>query len=319
MMGQDKIKRFIRKYPGYVLAVCVGQLFLSLAFLAVILFEGRAFDNLRTAGEKQAEAAFSSVMHQMALAAEAEDLSVGQKKLILYGKAEAAMDSLAGTGYGEPLKRRVTEVLNEISRHMLEAPLTEELLFREERSFLGLFREGDAEDACRVYSDRLASGETEVGTEQKYSGQVGLYAKPMEVLESANRLFGVRGILSEEKGAMAGTRLFSCKNAYAVMNAAENYPLEAAIWLPEGGDSTGGESVSYTADGCYALARTFLTEQYPKKIFRRLSPLTETEGEDYGEVLFGDGEGMTVTVRISKASGRLLSLLTEGLLHVSAR
>ena len=98
MMGQDKIKRFIRKYPGYVLAVCVGQLFLSLAFLAVILFEGRALDNLRTAGEKQAEAAFSSVMHQMALAAEAEDLSVGQKKLILYGKAEAAMDSLAGTG-----------------------------------------------------------------------------------------------------------------------------------------------------------------------------------------------------------------------------
>jgi len=83
-MVTDKIKLFIRKYPGLILAVSVGQMFLSILFLWVIFYDNRTVSLLRSAAEKRAEAEFASELHQMELAAEADDLTDDRKKLILY-------------------------------------------------------------------------------------------------------------------------------------------------------------------------------------------------------------------------------------------
>lgn len=304
MMVTDKIKRFIRKYPGLMLAFSAGQTVLAVLYLWMIFYDNRTMLLLRSSAEKRAEAEFSSEMHQMELAAEAEDLTDGQKRLILYGKAEAAVGNLAETGYDEGLKRTVTEALHGISRHLLESPTAEELLSAEERFFLHLFGGRETEEAYKMYvpvfEETEALSEREDGKEKHHRFTV-IYPGEKEVERLANRLFGVSGILTEKTEMGDRKRLFSCKNAYAVMDAAENYPLEAGIFLPIGEEK-------YTAAECTALAQRFLEEVYPKKIIRRLSLVRETEDIGYGEAVFGSEDGSTVTVRISKSSGKMIFL-----------
>jgi len=306
-MVTDKIKLFIRKYPGLILAVSVGQMFLSILFLWVIFYDNRTVSLLRSAAEKRAEAEFASELHQMELAAEADDLTDDRKKLILYGKAEAAMERLAETGYNEKLKRTVTQALNGICRHLLEGPMTEEILSSEERSFIHLFGELNTEEAYRRFTPdgaNFLSSARMVGDAERTRHFSEIYASQKDVERFANRLFGIEGVLEEKKGVGERTRLFSCKNAYAVMNAMENYPLEAVIFLPPGEDV-------YTVAECTEFAKRLIEDVYPNKITRRLSLLGESDGEGYGETVFGSADGSTLTIRISKSSGKMISLRTE--------
>lgn len=304
------IKRFIRNYPGLILAFSAAQLFLSVVFLAVIYYNCRTLQTIRSADETRAEAFLASALHQMELTAEDSSLSDSQKRLIFYGKSQSAAEALAGTGYDEAVKRKVTEALNGISRHMLEENLTDELLLAEERSLIRLFEENDTADACRMYFDQESGTALAAETEVKptLSNHPELYAGKGEMRETANRLFGVRGILTEEETQGAAV-LFSCKNAYALIHPAYNIPLEAAIYLPAG-------ELNYTADQCFVFAGQFLEEVYPKKLYRKLSPLRQTDGDSFAEVVFGGSEGETVTVRISKSSGRMILLETKGLEHL---
>ena len=86
--------------------------------------------------------------------------------------------------------------------------------------------------------------------------------------------------------------------------------MEAEIFLPAGEEC-------YTAEECLVRAKAFLEEVYPKKIHRALSEIGEREGDGYFEIVFGGAEGQAVTVRMSKSSGRMIRLHTEGLEHVA--
>jgi len=307
----DKIKKTIRQYPGIALALGVGQLFLSVLFLCVIFFQCRTVEHLRTSSENRAAAEFSSDLRQLEAAAEAEDLTEGQKRMIFYGKSNAAVNALAETGYGEEIKRTVTAALNGICRHMLEDTGAEELLSAEEMELIRLLNRGEAAEACRIYGETYGlmgeNAEVTSTAERKVLTQAELHcADKKKAEEGANRLFGVRGVLSEEKGPWGGTYCFSCKNAYAVMSASDGIPLEAAFYL------SGGDMV-YTAEECYALAARFVEEAYPRRIYRKLNPAEELEGEGYGEVVFSGSGGERVRIRISKANGRLVFLSAEGI------
>lgn len=311
-MGIQKIRKFIRRFPGYVLAVLAVQFLLSAVFLSVIYYHACALQRTRLSAEARAEAEFASEVHIMELTAEDNTLTDGQKRLILYGKSQSAVGALASTSYGDDLKRTVTEALNGISRHMLEENDREDLLLSHEVDFLHLFGEESAEEAYEEYLDsmggELLSVETEKAGESRPQN-LELFKGKREIYESANRLFGVTGILTEENWERKGALLFSCKNAYAVMHQGGCFPLEAEIYLPAGEEK-------YTAEECLSLAKGFLEEVYPKKIYRALSEASERDGDGFFEIVFGGGEGHFVTVRISKSSGRMIRLHTEGLEHV---
>ncbi len=298
------IKQFIRKYPGYVILFTGAQLALSVVFLAVIWYHARTLQLFRASAENRAEAVFVSELVQMERAIGDEALTEDGKRLVLYGKTQSAVGALCGTGYSERIKSRVTEVLNGISQHILESGGTEVLLSEEELTFLRLLEEGDGEGAYRMAADGKKGLRAWNESEEKTRIQETFFENKREVWAAANRLFGVRGILSESRTSRGGTVLYSCKNAYAVMVTEENYPLEAAICLPV------GEEV-YTTAECVVLARSFLEDVYPRKIYRKLSEVSERDGGSYAEVVFSGGD-RSVAVRISKSSGRMILLQTMG-------
>lgn len=300
------IKNFIRRYPGYALIVIGCQLFLIAAFLAVIFFSVKTIDTLRTSGEVRYTAAFLSDMRDMESLAEDSTIRDAQKRLMLYQKAHSAVESLTETGYTETVKRTITEALNGISRHLLEnnGEADELLLNEKELDFLHLFGNQDIEAACEAYLSRINEP---AATEETITAELRAFRfSSVESLDAANRLFGVNRILTEWKSPTGRERIFSCKNAYAVINAGETYPLEAAIFIPF-------RNAVYTTAECRAFAESFITDVYPKKIYRTLSLTGETDFPDRVEVVFTGKGNRTVTVGISKATGRMISLETTGL------
>ncbi len=294
------IKEFIRKYPAFALLFAAAELGLCAAFLLVILRQDRALHRIRDSAEKRAEAVFRSECHGMDGILEDETLSDDGKRMLLYGKIQSAAEALCGTGYGEDIKRGVTEALNGISRHLLAM---DGALSEEELDVLRLLGEGKSGEACRRAAETGITGRT-VSVEAESALPIPHEAAGNEKKrrDTANRLFGVRGVL-KETGSSGAT--YSCKNAYAVIHGEEGYPLEGAYCSRE-------REPRYTTEECTVLAKKFLEDFYPRKIVRRLTEITERDGGDYGEVTFTDGEAW-VTVRIGKGSGRVILLQTAGL------
>jgi len=305
-----RIKGFIRRFPGYAMVIMGAELALAAFLLTVVYLDARTLSTLRTSHETKAEAVVASELHSMELTLRDEGLSGDQKRLILYGKAQSAMEALAGTGFSGGLKQRVTEALNGFSLRILEENSSEELLRWNDEigAVLSLFASADGESMGGSTRSRENSTQSaavrSVETPKMKLDEI--YTPKREVMKAANRLFGVSGVLSEQESLRKGMYLFSCKNAYAVMNAAENYPMEASVSLPQG-------DAVYTAVECGVFARSFLEEAYPRKIYRRMSVVGERELGDFCEVVFQGWDGETVTVRISKSSGRMIRLSTEGL------
>lgn len=300
------IKNFVRRYPGYALIVIGCQLFMITAFLAVIFFNAKTIHTLRTSGEIRYTAAFLSDMRDMKSLVDDNTTPDAQKRLMLYQKAHSAVESLTETGYTETVKRTITEALNGISRHMIENDgETDALLLNEnEIDFLRLFGNQDIEAACETYLSRMNESDT---VEEPITAEIrSFFFRSGESLDAANLLFGVRNILTEWKSPTSRGRIFSCKNAYAVINAAETYPLEAAVFIPF-------HKAVYTPAECRAFAESFITDVYPKKIYRTLFVSGETDFADRVEVVFTGKGDQTVTVGISKETGHMISLETTGL------
>lgn len=299
------IKNFVRRYPGYALIVICSQLLLLAAFLAVIYFNVQTIQTLRSSNEVRYTAVFLSDMRDMHSLADDNTMPDEQKRLMLYQKAHSAVESLTETGYTENIKRTITEALTGISRHMLESREADELLLNEsEMDFLRLFGNTDIEAAFETYTSMM--GEPDTPEAEAPADSHLFFASRKESMDMANQLFGVKNTLTQGKSPADREYLFSCKNAYAVMNAAETYPLEAAVYVPF-------TQAVYTAAECRAFAESFITDVYPKKIYRSLSVSGETDLDDRVEVVFTGKGGRTITVGISKASGRMISLETTGL------
>ncbi|MBE6599057.1 MAG: hypothetical protein E7638_06410 [Ruminococcaceae bacterium] len=296
------IRAILRKYPGVGAAILFLQTFF-IAFLFVVLyFSAKTADSYKTAGAKRAEAALSSDFRQMAYAAENELLSDDKKRLIFYEKTRAAISDLSGTAYSEEDKRTLSELLDRISRHMLDGGGAETLLREEERQLLHLFADHPLDEA--VNACKAAAAPTSTGDSVESAVQLSDREGREKAVRAANDLFGVDEVLSVV--GVGEHYLLSCKNAYAVIDGKDYYPREASIAqtsLPP----------RYTAEECYASAVSLLSEHFPRKISSRLRTEWERDLGDCAEVQFGGDVG-NVRLRISKGNGRMIFLQT----HITA-
>lgn len=294
------IKKLVRRYPGSAFCLLVVEFTLAaLLFLALCQRE-REMEAVRLAGEARHTAMFLADLGELSALSRDETMPEGERQMRLYQRARSASELLTETGYGEDVKRGLWETLNGMAGEVLMGePLDGGAL-----SFLRQFeRMGEA----AFFPDGLVDTRSHPLAKEENRASLGAYlwaANREEARRAANRLLGLESGLGEWPMAGGGTVLFSCKNAYALMDAAEVYPIEAAAVLP----STGDEGQIFPKEVCRRTAEELVREAYPKKIVRALSFSGEQETADRFEFRFDYGKGGTVTVGIGKTNGRVVFL-----------
>lgn len=295
------VKKFVRRYPGYALILIGVQAFFIAALLVIFFLKLQTLRELRVANETQYAAIFISDVQEIRRTLEDADLTREQKKLMIYQKACEATEALTETGYPESVKRDVTEALNRIARRMLkeqdaESPLIEET----ELAIIQTHNNSDSKNTIASNADKQIDDGAKPARRKTDPKE---YRKSCEL---ANRIFGVKGTLTMEALSAEGACLFSCKNAYAVINTAELYPLEAASAVP-------CAQIRYSTNECRAFAERFIEDFYPKKIRRSMVITEENDFDDRVEELFSGKGNKNIRIVVSKASGKMISLKTFGM------
>lgn len=295
------MKKLVRRYPGYTM-ICIGvQAFFIVALLVLFFLNLQTIRELRVANERQYTAIFISDVQEIRRALENADLTREQKKLMIYQKACEAAEALTETGYKESVKRTVTEALNRIAFRMLKEQETEVPLIDEtELAIIQTYNNSSRKNTFDSNADKQIDDGAKPARRKTDPKE---YRKSCEL---ANRIFGVKGTLTMEALSAEGACLFSCKNAYAVINTAELYPLEAASAVPFA-------QIRYSTDECRAFAERFIEDFYPKKIRRSMVIKVENDFDDRVEEFFAGKGNKNIRIVVSKASGKMISLKTFGM------
>ncbi len=130
------------------------------------------------------------------------------------------------------------------------------------------------------------------------------YFRALAAEECASAIVGVEGILRPAKTSRTGEYVFTCRNAYAVVDARTGTPLEAGISVRPGGD------VRFDEADCMSRADEFLRTYFPTDI-ANAAVLT---GVTPGSATFGFEfrcRDKKINLTVSRISGSVVRLVTR--------
>ena len=118
-----------------------------------------------------------------------------------------------------------------------------------------------------------------------------------DALAAAEEIMGTKNFLTEAVRCREGQFLFSCRNAYAVIDGKTSLPVEIGISLPPSDGST-----VLSPEECRARADEFLRKYFPSI---QIQAVRVTPGEDCVNVEYRM-EGRTVTASVRRDTGRIV-------------
>ena len=118
-----------------------------------------------------------------------------------------------------------------------------------------------------------------------------------DALAAAEEIMGTKNFLTEAVRCREGQFLFSCRNAYAVIDGKTSLPVEIGISLPPSDGST-----VLSQEECRARADEFLRKYFPAV---QVQAVRVTPGEDCVNVEYRM-EGRTVTASVRRDTGRIV-------------
>lgn len=273
------MKSFVEKYAAALLWT-MGVLLISLLTLCVFIFLAfRADANARASVAMLRHAELESTVENLQEALEAED----EQRAYHYAASAAETAALAGERETAILFERMAEDLLASSRSM--------------------------ETLRETLKQYLLTGETQVEVEQTEETQEESKAVSLFHVENAERcvrrLFGDRNTLRRGMKSRNGTLLFSCSNAYAVIDEKTGLPVEAAISLEP-------SEKRLDADACVNSAIRFLEEFFPNEVVANASVQSIAEDGVSGtfEIAFvSQNRRMLLSVR--RDNGRVARLTAK--------
>ena len=162
---------------------------------------------------------------------------------------------------------------------------------------------GDMADTVADYLDGgfdKDSGDGEIGNlpaEPSEPAEVAAI-RQSDALASAEEIMGTSGLLTMAVRCREGEFLFTCRNAYAVIDEKTSMPVEIGISLPP----SEGEA-KLTAEECREYADRFLHRYFPAVSAEVMRIGPDGAGNIAGEYL-ADGRKITATVR--RDTGRIV-------------
>ncbi len=130
------------------------------------------------------------------------------------------------------------------------------------------------------------------------------YFRALAAEECASAMIGVEGVLRPAAKSRTGEYVFTCRNAYAVVDARSGAPLEAELSVPRGGE------VRLDEADCMAKADEFLRTYFPPDI-ARAAALTGVQPVGTAFAFdFRSGE-KNIRLTVSRVSGRVVRLVAR--------
>ncbi len=123
--------------------------------------------------------------------------------------------------------------------------------------------------------------------------------------ECAADITGADGILRPAEKSRTGEFLYTCRNAYAVIDARSGTPVEAGVSLRPG-------EPRLTEADCVGYAEDFLRDYFPPDIARAanlISAIPDVEGGTY-DLTYQSGE-RTIQLSVKRDSGRIVRLIAR--------
>lgn len=230
------MKKFAEKYVSALLWT-MGVLLISLLTLCVfIFFAFRADANARASSAILQRAELENTVNNLK-----EALDAGEERLSYHYAASAAEDAAsAGEHEAAVLFRRMADTLLESSEKI---PLIRQTL--ENYLMTGVIPEYAAQP------DASSENEEEIQSVSAFHVE--------NAVRCVNRLFGENNTLRQGRKSRNGELVFSCSNAYAVIDEKTGLPIEAAISLPPA-------EKRLDADACVNSAMRFLEDYFPREV-----------------------------------------------------
>ncbi len=122
--------------------------------------------------------------------------------------------------------------------------------------------------------------------------------------ETANQIFGLVGTLSAVTKSAEGRLIFSCENAYAVIDERSGMPVEVGLSLP-------ASSPCLSADDCDMTVRTFFDSFFSNEI---AASATLTEVRNDGEAVYDmiyTCRDIKMCVSVKRDTGRIIRMVME--------
>ena len=221
----------------------------------------------------------------------ADELRDGRTILAYHDAKEAAESArLTGQERAALLFDRIARELEDLSDHTLPAS--------EEESVRRFLETGEVEEG--TVSAAASYDVREDADEPRILSQIRLE----RARKCADRLIGTGKLLHLCEKNREGQLLFTCANAYAVIDEATGLPVEAALSFSPG-------APRLTTEECAARAQAFLTAFYPKDI-ASAAVMCSIEPAARDQVMRAQffSLGRRITVDVRRDTGRVTGLRT---------
>lgn len=149
------------------------------------------------------------------------------------------------------------------------------------------------------------TAENSADSEMAYEPASVSYFRELAAEECASSIVGVDGLLRRAEKCRDGEFVFTCQNAYAVVDARSGSPIEAGISIVP------GEARLSEAD-CAGYAHDFLRTYFPPDIARaaNLTSVTPDNANGTYEFVFRSGE-REIRLAVKRDTGRIIRLIAR--------
>lgn len=264
------MKNFVEKHAaGFLIAFCTAVTVIA-GLCGWIYLDFRGDQNRELLYETEADSAAQKLM---------DSLDAGDT-VLAYHYAELVRDNAARSG-----ERNAAHTFAGLSETIRITGITEEV-------------RGVVEDYLNGGFDAAADeNETAPLPENPFEPEEVAVLRQNDALAAAEEIMGVTGILTKAVRCREGEFLFTCRNAYAVIDEKSSLPVEIGISLPE------SHAENLTPEECEARADEFLHKYFPAAAVNASRVYPDGEGSVIVEYRI---DGRTVTAAVRRDTGKIV-------------
>ena len=281
------MKTFLTRY-GTAVFVTAAVMFLTVCSLsAYIYLDFRADDAAADAQSYLSETLFKTSVRRLGAALNEEN------RMSSYHFALTAAENAASAGYGEDAAffRKISAGIADGAENLsdIAAAVTSYLDSGEIPEGFSILHHTEAEE-----EDFMASEPASVSYFRKWAAD-----------ECAASVIGADDLLRFAEKSPAGEFVYTCRNAYAVIDARSGAPVEAGLSIVPG-------EPRLDEAACAGFAQNFINEYFPPDIARAAHLVSAVPDHAAGTYDFTyQGTGREIKLSVKRDTGRIVRLIAR--------
>ncbi len=286
------MKKFMEKYGGGILLVS------AVLFLAVCLLSMYIYADVR---DDTAAAQSQTYLYQTLMKTSLRRLDAAlteENRMTAYHFAMTAADHAASAGLGTDAVffRKISSGITEGAENLTDIA----------EAVRGYLETGTVPETFVLQYESAESADRDSGEEEPASVSDVRERAARECAVAMMDVSGAEHLLRAAKQHPAGAYVYTCRNAYAVVDARSGTPLEAGISSPVTGEPRLSEA------DCAERAYSFLNEYFRADTVRRANLVSAVPDNAAGTYEFTYQSGdRTIKLTVKRDTGRVIRLIAR--------